>query len=58
MQATIWLHVVQFRAVWFGEVQILVLHTQIEDNLIYFSTKFKEKTLSCIRVNMVYITTL
>jgi len=43
MQATVWLHLAQFRAVWFGEVQILALHTRIDYNLTYFSTKFKEK---------------
>jgi hypothetical protein len=44
---------------WFGcawssaERSGLAFHTQIEDDVMYLSTSFKEKMLSCIQVNVV-----
>lgn len=61
---TIWWLRPWFGSVWSGSQQSglgrssSALQTQIWDNLTYSSTKFKWKTLFCIRVNMVSVAEL
>jgi hypothetical protein len=57
----IWQYRTWFGSTWYGSERsglahaFLIFHMQIYDYLTYLSTKFKEKTASCIRINMVTI---
>jgi len=52
MQALVWFHVVQFRAIWFGAVRFGRSYATIL--WPHLSTKFKGKMLSGIKLNMAY----
>jgi hypothetical protein len=52
MQALVWLCMVQFRVIWWSVVRFGISYVNLRQPHT-FSTKAKEKTLSCSAVNMV-----